>query len=319
MCEDAKHPPNNACCYRRARRIAIVSGLVYRVAHISDLHVLDLKGVPVWRFLNKRITGYANLRFKRSHHHSQETLRQVCRALKNYAPDHVIITGDVTNLALQSEFEAAKSLLEEELGFEDARISLVPGNHDAYTKGAAISARVEHYFGTYMKSDVNVPKDATFPFVHLRGPLALIGLSSAIAQPPLFACGEVSAAQREALEQILAHPSLEGRTRVYLNHHPLFDLGKDQRGKGLKDAELLSAVLQPGIFCHGHLHTRTSRSMTIPQGTLEIYGATSASMTHENHDRVAGFNAYEFNDAGALERTFAHLLDGSKRQIPRVN
>ena len=36
-----------------------------RIAHLSDLHLLSLTGVPLRRFLNKRISGYANLRLKR--------------------------------------------------------------------------------------------------------------------------------------------------------------------------------------------------------------------------------------------------------------
>ena len=40
-----------------------------RVAHFSDLHVLDLEGVSTSRFLNKRFTGWVNLRLKRQHKH----------------------------------------------------------------------------------------------------------------------------------------------------------------------------------------------------------------------------------------------------------
>jgi 3',5'-cyclic AMP phosphodiesterase CpdA len=290
---------------------------MFRVAHISDLHVLDLAGVPFWRFLNKRITGYANLRLKRSHQHKPETLRAVCRRVKAYHPDHLVITGDITNLALETEFAAAKALLQEELGYDDRRVSMVPGNHDAYTKGAALEARIEHSFGAWMKSDVNGSN--TFPFVHLRGPLAIVGLSSAIAQLPLLACGAVSSTQIDALRTLLNHQDLKGKTRVYLNHHPLFDLGKDQRSKGLKDLDVLRSVLQEGVYCHGHLHTRTARTVTLTRGSLASYGATSASMNHENRARVAGFNAYEFDDAGVLVRTFAQTGDGTEMPIAQAS
>jgi hypothetical protein len=33
-----------------------------RIAHFSDLHLLSLEGVPARRFLNKRFTGWVNLR-----------------------------------------------------------------------------------------------------------------------------------------------------------------------------------------------------------------------------------------------------------------
>ena len=43
-----------------------------RIAHFSDLHLLALDGVPSWRFLNKRLTGLANLRLKRASIHRSE-------------------------------------------------------------------------------------------------------------------------------------------------------------------------------------------------------------------------------------------------------
>ena len=45
-----------------------------RLAHISDLHVLDLKGIKPWRFLNKRVTGGLNLLLGRSKIHRPELL-----------------------------------------------------------------------------------------------------------------------------------------------------------------------------------------------------------------------------------------------------
>ena len=46
-----------------------------RIAHFSDLHVLALDGVPTHRFLNKRFTGWVNLRVKRAHKHRPSHVR----------------------------------------------------------------------------------------------------------------------------------------------------------------------------------------------------------------------------------------------------
>ena len=40
-----------------------------RIVHLSDPHLLDLDGVSPWRFANKRLTGWVNLRLKRGHAH----------------------------------------------------------------------------------------------------------------------------------------------------------------------------------------------------------------------------------------------------------
>ncbi len=99
-----------------------------RIAHISDLHVLSPRGVE-WRSIvfNKRITGYANLLLSRGRVYRRELLDAVLAEAAARA-DHVVVTGDITNLSLEPEFEAARSLL---AGVARAvEVSVVPGNHD---------------------------------------------------------------------------------------------------------------------------------------------------------------------------------------------
>ena len=82
-----------------------------RIAHFSDLHVLALDGVSKRRFFNKRFTGWVNLRVKRAHKHRPGHVRAVAREIARAKVDHVVITGDLTNLALEQEFIAVRALL----------------------------------------------------------------------------------------------------------------------------------------------------------------------------------------------------------------
>ncbi len=82
-----------------------------RIAHFSDLHLLSLEGVPLRRFLNKRLTGWVNLRLKRGHIHKASYVRAIAREIARAKIDHVVVTGDLTNLALEPEFELARSVL----------------------------------------------------------------------------------------------------------------------------------------------------------------------------------------------------------------
>ena len=84
-----------------------------RIAHISDLHVLSSTGAH-WRdiFFNKRLTGYANLILRRGHVHCREYLLAVLSAAVARA-DHLVVTGDITNLSLEHEYEGARELLDE--------------------------------------------------------------------------------------------------------------------------------------------------------------------------------------------------------------
>lgn len=275
-----------------------------RIAHVSDLHVLDLAGVSPLRFANKRVTGWANLRFKRKHVHKPEALARVLNAVHDAQPDHLVITGDLTNLALESEFAAVRRILAEVVRMDPAQISIIPGNHDAYTAGSARSGRFSTYFREFTRSDR--PELAAkldvgeFPFVRFVGAdVALIGLSSAVPQLPMFAGGRLGEAQLAALSRVLDDAEVRRRLPVLMVHHPLHSQTKLVRKltQNLHDAPDLLKRLAPlprAVVLHGHLHTRLERNVRTAGGEVRIFGATSASLLEHDPDRRAGFNLYDF-------------------------
>jgi 3',5'-cyclic AMP phosphodiesterase CpdA len=300
-----------------------------RIAHFSDLHVLALDGVPARRFLNKRLTGYANLRLKRGHKHHARHVAAIAREIARAKVDHVVITGDLTNLALETEFEAVRTLLEKELGLDPEQVSVVPGNHDLYTRGAQTSGRFAKYFGAYMTSDLpELGVDlgvGIFPFVRLRGCVAIIGLSSAVPRPPLVASGKLGRAQMDAFARILAHPDVADRTPVILLHHPAHNpLSKVKTlVEGLPDAALLWSAIKDaprGLILHGHLHRRVHRMLPTASGSFHSVGATSASLEHEDGAKMAGFNLYEVDDtSGAITGVDARVLDLATDRFAHVS
>lgn len=96
-----------------------------RIAHLSDLHVLSRTGAQ-WRriIFNKRLTGYANLILRRGRVHRREYLLAVLSAAVERA-DHPVITGDITNLSLEHEYEEARALLNE--ASRRTEVTVVPG------------------------------------------------------------------------------------------------------------------------------------------------------------------------------------------------
>jgi 3',5'-cyclic AMP phosphodiesterase CpdA len=297
-----------------------------RIAHLSDLHLLSLEGAVPYRLFNKRITGYMNLRFHRKSVHKPFAVRAAAREIRRLGIDHVVITGDVSNLALENEFALVRRFLAEDLGLPPERVSLVPGNHDAYTGGAHRSRRFATTFAEYLRSDLPdlTPPGEVFPFVHLRGPAAIIGLSTAVPRPPLVASGVIGAPQLRALERILAHPEVVSRTVVILQHHPIHNPSSLAKRtlEGLADAEAeakLLRKLQRGLVLHGHLHRRIHRKLTTDRGHLDAVGATSASLLHESDERMAGFNVYEVDPADGQVRSIAsHRLHGDAEQFREV-
>src|SRR5213076_1164614 len=189
------------------------------------------------------------------------------------APDHIAITGDLLNLALEAEFAPSLAWLES-VGTPD-RVTVIPGNHDAYV--GVTQHRFAQAWGNYLDSDEAPNGSGTFPSLRRRGPLALISVSSAVPTPPLMATGRVGRTQLDKLEGVLAGLSAEQAFRVLLIHHPLHS---DSRVKRLTDSSKLLALLkQHGVelILHGHDHVHSTIWVEGPKGAIPAIGVPSAS------------------------------------------
>jgi 3',5'-cyclic AMP phosphodiesterase CpdA len=298
---------------------------VLRIAHLSDLHVLSPFGVE-WRrtLFNKRLTGYANHLRHRGRVYRREYLATVLSAATAQA-DHLVVTGDITNLSLEREFEEARALLDG--AARTVEVTVVPGNHDVYLAAIHEARRFPHHFGPFLQSDLpELARDlraGPFPCVKLRGPAAIIALSSAVPRPPFVASGRVGEVQLAALREILAHPEVARRTPVVLIHHPPVDgrLRLAQLRDGLVDAEQLRRVLSPltrGLVLFGHLHVRVRRRLRTASGTLDVLGASGAALDHPHPAVRAGFNAYALRDDGSVASAEAHVIAPGGRTLERL-
>jgi 3',5'-cyclic AMP phosphodiesterase CpdA len=285
-----------------------------RIAHLSDLHVLGDDSVSPLRYLNKRLTGWANLKFRRHAVHKRDVVKALARELREHRIDHVVVTGDLSNLALEGELDAARRLLEDDLHLDPHHVSVVPGNHDVYTSGSARRKRFARTFAPFLTSDLDVATahaSGPFPYVRFRENVAIIGLSSAVPRLPFFASGSLGGEQLEALSRLLEHEEVRKRTPVVLLHHPPYNPPKLMRAvtNGLYDAHHLRAVLgkaKNALVLHGHLH---QRMLVEREGTFTSAGATSSSLVSDDAHRMAGFNVYEVDGSGRVSSSEAHVLD----------
>lgn len=297
------------------------------VAHLSDPHLLDLAGVTRSRlFRSKRLTGYLTLKLHRMAAHQAHIVEAMVDDINAQRVDHVAITGDITNLALEPEFAFARRIFDRlELSARD--ISVVPGNHDVYTRGSEREQRFVRYFAEHITSDLPVAgptghPSGPFPFVRLRGPLAIVGMSTAVARLPLIAAGYAGAEQLQAVAAVLMHPEVRCRTPVVLVHHPLVDLPgwlltfTHGLAEGRRIRRLLERHVDQAVVLHGHLHDRVHREMrTSRGGTIHHIGATSASMVHRQPHRMAGYNLYRFGDDGRFLGASARMWDATTRSF----
>jgi 3',5'-cyclic AMP phosphodiesterase CpdA len=271
---------------------------------------------------NKRLTGYANFIWRRGRVHRRQYLQAVLSAASQ--ADHVVVTGDITNLAFEGEFKEARRLLDEVS--RTVEVTVIPGNHDIYLDRVQRERSFPRHFGPFLKSDfpdlgVDLPA-GRYPCVKLRGPVAIIALSSAIPRPPFIAAGYLGRAQLEAFTEILHHPTVTCRTPVILIHHPPVDTRcrLAQLRDGLVDGASFRAALAPlarGLVLFGHLHIRVRCALRTQSGTVDVVGASGAALDHLDNSVRAGFNLYHL-DAGDLVKIEGYVLDESARSLCRT-
>jgi len=258
----------------------------FTLAHLSDVHLSPLPAPRVSDLIGKRITGYINWLRKRRRAHDRSVLNFLVDDLTAQGPDHIAITGDLVNLALEEEFARGRKWLQQLGSFKD--VSFVPGNHDAYVRQAV---RYAPQWAPYMTGDNGV---VGFPYVRRRGPAALIGLSTAIATAPFMATGRLGEAQVKALGPLLDALKTEGLFRIILIHHP--PVTESQSHKRLLDAwALVEAIAAHGadLLLHGHDHLHMLNWLTGPDGTrVPAIGVPSASAAPGLSHDAAAYNLY---------------------------
>ena len=231
--------------------------------------------------MSKRVFGYVNWVRNRGRSLSAAILEALVADIANQRPDHICVTGDLINIALPGEFTAAAEFLEA-LGPPD-RVSCVLGNHDAYVPGAA--ALAAQTWAPYMSGDDGRQR---FPYVRRRGQVALIGVSTAVATPPLSARGRVGVAQCEALAAVLDR--YDAYYKVVMIHHPP-DGALASGRRALADHKRVRSILSEGcadLVLHGHNHTATLTFLDTPRGERPVIGVPSASSDGSHHP-MAGY------------------------------
>src|SRR5580704_3333994 len=104
----------------------------FTLAHLSDPHLPPLPSPRLSELMGKRAFGYLNWTRNRHRYHRRDVLDVLVSDLQAQVPDHIAITGDLVNLALEAEFAPARAWLED-IGSPE-RVTVVPGNHDAYVR-----------------------------------------------------------------------------------------------------------------------------------------------------------------------------------------
>ena len=267
-----------------------------RLAHISDPHLSSLEQINWKQLLNKRILGYLSWKFSRRHIQQRSILDNLVADLNKFAPGHLLVSGDLTHIGTEIECQQVKQWLTDLGSAHD--ISVIPGNHDYYTQDDI--SRTFGCWSEYLAGDSQVGTPPAFPSFRQRGPVAIIGLSSALPTAPFFATGELGEQQIKSLELMLAKARKDGLFRIVMLHHgPLVTSNKFR--KRLRDARAFrDAIHAEGaeLILHGHGHYPVWDSLHTENFDIPVIGAASASALSSSEHKRSGYNIY---DVEALE------------------
>lgn len=290
------------------------------LAHLSDPHLGPLPRPKVRELASKRLLGYVNWQRGRRRAHLRDALDALTGDLREVRPDHVAVTGDLVNIALPEEFLHARRWLDS-VG-RPADVSVVPGNHDAYVAGAGVH-RDRHWL-PYMTGDGGAaatppsagapqagedhlmppprPREAGsgaegqgFPYLRRRGPVALVGVSSAIPTGPFMATGRLGDPQIARLVRVLEATRAAGLFRVVMIHHPPVTAAHH---KCLTDASAFQRALADAgaeLVIHGHDHVHSLVAIAGRDGRIPVVGVPSASVSAGTKRRGGAYNLYHID------------------------
>ncbi|MGH6961155.1 MAG: metallophosphoesterase family protein [Dongiaceae bacterium] len=279
---------------------------MFTLAHLSDPHLSPLPRPAPMQLMSKRILGFLSWTYRRKGVHDRAVLDALAADLARTAPDHVAITGDLVNISLPDEFQQAARWLRR-LGPANS-VTVIPGNHDAYV--AVPWSQAAGLWSDYMAGsspngsavEVAPAAEDDFPFVRRRGPLALVGVSTACPMPPHSAAGRLGPRQLAALGDRLIELGREKLFRVVLIHHPPFDAKGQHRKRLIDSAAFREVVGSAGaaLVLHAHPHRAGLAKLATPAGHAPVIGVPSASARadHGGKDH-SQYNLYRVDRAGS--------------------
>lgn len=269
---------------------------MFVLAHLSDPHLGPIPEARISELLGKRFFGMMNWIGARRRNFGAATLAPLLTDLLAQRADHVAVTGDLVNVSLPAEFDTGATFLSS-LGAPD-RVTVVPGNHDAYVH-SALAYHLEHWAPFLSGDDTHpgTPLDRkSFPFVRRRGPVAIVGVSTAIPTAIFLASGEAGRAQLERLEGLLVGLKQEGLFRVVMIHHP--PVGERPFHRDLRDARAVQRVIARAgaeLILHGHDHRASLSWLPSPDGQVPVVGVPSASAGPDDGRGAGCYNLYRIS------------------------
>jgi 3',5'-cyclic AMP phosphodiesterase CpdA len=266
---------------------------MFRLAHLSDIHLGPLPDLAYRDLVSKRITGYINWRRNRRSNLHEDVIDSIVADMKAAEPDHIVVSGDLMNLALDGEVELSRLWLET-LGNPND-VSVVPGNHDAYVPGALDKACKA--WGPWMHGDgmKQATRRGGFPYLRVRGDVAIIGVSSARATVPFMASGFFGEGQAKRLAAKLDEARQRDLCRVIVIHHPPVRGAAAAHKRLLGIGRFQKVIRRHGadLVLHGHTHLPTTYRIDGADDPVPVIGVAAAGQAPHGAKPAGQYNLLE--------------------------
>lgn len=265
-----------------------------RIAHLSDIHLLDEKRSDrVGTRSYDLSTHFVSIGRPLDPVERRRKLKQGLAAAQNSRAHHFVISGDLTEMGTKAQYEVLAETLHES-GIEPWRMTLVPGNHDAYDSPTAWRDAIDGVLRPWAPTSAR-----NAGAVVDIGPVCFLPVDVACHQPVTRSAGFIDDAAIDALERRVTDSAFAGKAIVLVQHHPPFARSTMMQWvDGLRGWDRLSHFIErfPAVHVlHGHLHHVVTRVLGL--GRERIFGAPAIVDDASDRPRV---RLYDVRDT-ALE------------------
>ncbi len=302
------------------------------IAHLSDLHLSP-------EYFPERTTH----------------VRSILSMCRQRQVDHIIITGDITNQALESEFDHFRTILKEFSLLDGRKITVINGNHDIFggpyyahdvlnfpaaCKSIDYTQKMDQFY-RYTKETFSSTKFFSeknlFPFLKVVGDVAIVGLNSVAewhaVKNPLGSNGKINNEQFRRLCVLLKSDELKKKSILIAIHHHFFTISNGDHPSTLERlwSAIESATLKlrkkkrlMNVFSkakvakvlHGHVHHHGSY---IKKG-VEFMNAGATIVPSKNSEQAFHVITIGENGIKAENIVIPHQLRSyQKNEIPAHN
>ncbi len=244
------------------------------IAHLTDMHLLERAerhGFDV-RFvsLGRRLDAEDRL----------TKARRAIKSAREAGAEHYVFTGDLTETGSAAQFEVLAELLVE-CGLHPDDVTLVPGNHDAYTTPNGWSDALAGPLRAFARRAAREPGKVTD-----LGGACVLPVDATFHQPVTRSAARFDEELETALLARLSDPAFTHTPIVIAIHHPPHPRpGPWHWVDGLLGCKRLLAMIEARenvTVLHGHLHKSVERRHGLARvlGNAAIVDDAGPAMHH---------------------------------------